>query len=424
MKYYSKDHFLYSLALPLLVCLAAFSSKERFPDSQLTIFFSWSLLLVFGIIFVRNFNNKLLAGIIVLTTVFLRCTLLVMPNISIIVYLYNFLFALVVIFSGTCVFFKIPVLLLKQMFWFSVISILMSLLQINGVKWAQEFGSAISWKQTSNAEVLFINSSSLSWITATQYRPDGLTHANNLTSQLLLIFYAYTFYFYLFKLNLNKITSRSMFSISFACALNGGKIIVFSVFFILAFTLIFHFKSNKQRLIRALSLTFAGYLLDFILFPGLFNLNFNSYLFFTNASGRVMNLSGYTNISGLKYFANFLSGFIDYRQYSSSFETQQMKAAANEDFYSGVAMLIPYLPLVIPSFIIVYQLWRKNLWRIDLIYFKKLRTFMSIMFITMASSIFGGPFFSTIWFTFFISFVLLPITLPLMTNHFQQSLSS
>lgn len=47
---------IYSFVLSLLAGLAAFSSKERFPDYQLTFFFSWILFIILCVIFVRNFK--------------------------------------------------------------------------------------------------------------------------------------------------------------------------------------------------------------------------------------------------------------------------------------------------------------------------------------------------------------------------------
>lgn len=417
-------NFLYTLVLPMLVGLAAFSSKERFPDYQLTQFFSWSLLLASGVIFIKNFKHKKSALMIFLMNILTRFILLLLPNSLFFLYLSNSLFAIIIIFAGASIFLEKPMLLLRQMYWLSIISIIMSLLQINGVRWAQEFGSAFEWKRTSDIPILFVQYSSDLWVGLCQMRPDGLTHANNLTSQLLMLFYAYIIFFYTFENNFQKIPAKILFITSFACALNGGKVIVLGIFSIFLFLLFFTLNNNGRKFLRAFAITFSGYLLYFTLYPGLFILNFNYTLFLTNAIGRVLNLSNLSNIPGIEYFAEFLTGFSNEKYQSYEVQAQQFQLAKNlTESISGLSRLIAYSPFVLLFVIIGYFLLKKNLWRVDKLHLNNMRIFLSIMGIALVASIFGGPFFSTVWFVFFISFVLTPMSLSLMTKRFLQSVS-
>lgn len=413
---------LYPFVMPLLVGLAAFSSKERFPDYQLTHLIYWSLLIVFGVIFVQNFKHRQLALLLFSAVVIVRLLILPFPNISSLKYMSIFLYAIIVIFSGTCLILKKPILLLRQMYWLSIISIIMSLLQINGVLWAQEIASALDWKVPSTTPFLFQMYSPDLWGGSTQTRPDGFTHANNLTSQLLLFFYAYSFFFFSFKSDFPKPPAKYHFFIAFACALTAGKVIILGILAINAIAWLFLRKNNERLLFRTLVVTLTAYLLYFMLFPGLFILNFNSDLFIFNAMGRIINLSDIYGFSILQPFVDFLSGLSSNQYIDIHAQNALLMGTASEEAFSGIAFMAEYLPIIIPSVIIVGLLWVIRLRRLDNLYIPNMRYCTYVMLVALISSVFGGPFVNTIWFSFFLSFVLVPFILPYLPRQLRKSI--
>jgi len=412
----------YSLTLPLLAGLAAFSSKDRFPDHELTLFFSWSLLLVLGVIFVANFKYRGPAIVLFAAAVLIRALALAAPDVGVLQMAWIALYAVITIVAGACLVLKRPVLLLRQMYWVSILSVLMSLLQIHGVQWAQEFGSAIDWKVRGETPVLFQPYSYDLEIPMSQSRPDGFTHANNLTSQLLLFFYAYAVFHCSFKTNLPRPPLRWLFMIALASALSAGKVIVLGMLAVIAVAWLLPKRPDRKALFRTLTVTLAAYGLYFALYPVLFVINFNLDWFIVNAMGRIVNLQSVTGISTFQPLIELLSSWYsnDYLEIRNP-ETWLLDVATLEA-YSGIASMVDYLAVIVPVVVVGGILLVRSLRRLDELPIRNMRHLVVIMLLASISSVFGGPFVTTVWFMFFLSFSLIPLTLPYLSRRFRQSI--
>ena len=412
----------YYLVLPLLVGLAAFSSKDRFPDHELTLFFSWSLLLVLGVIFVRNFKYRGPAIVLFAAAVLMRALALASPDVAMLQLGSIALYAIITIVAGACLLLSKPVLILRQMYWLSVISVVMSLLQMHGVSWAQDFGSAIEWKVPGDWPVLFERYSLDFKYAMSQSRPDGFTHSNNLTSQLLLFFYAYAFFHYSFRTGLARLPRGWFFIICFACALNAGKVIVLAMLMIHAVAWLVPKKPDRRLLLRSLGVTFSAYLLYFILYPGLFVANFNLDWFIFNAMGRIINLQAITGITTFQPLVDLLSDWFSNEYLGIENPERWLLDLDTLESFSGIAFMIDYLMLIVPGAIVGGILLLRSLRRLDHLPIRHMRYFVMIMLCASIGSIFGGPFVTTVWFMFFLSFSLVPLTFPYLSNRFRQSL--
>jgi hypothetical protein len=415
---------LYSFVLPLLIGLAAFSSKDRVPDYQLAQLFSWSLLIVLGAIFVNNFKYKKLALLLLFTVIIIRILLLTSLAEPIWERISHMLYAIIVICAGACLVLKKPILLLKQMYLLSALSIVISLLQINGVLWAQEFGSGIDSTFPGDEPMLFHGLDVSYDYVMSQSRPDGFTHNNNLTSQLLLFFYAYTFHLTSFGDNFTKPPYRWLFFIAFACALTAGKVIILGILVINAVAWVFLGKKDAGRLFYTLAVTLTAYLLYFILFPGLFISNLNLDWFIYNALGRVINIQSLTGLTIFQPFIDFLAGLLPNSYLGVENQVQFLEHALSDVAISGVAYLIDFLPVfILGTATISIFLLRSLRYQYDL-GIPRMRLFLVIMLTALVCSLFGGPFVTSIWFVFFLSFLLIPIIFPYLSKAFCQSVSA
>ena len=302
----------------------------------------------------------------------------------------------------------------------------MSLLQINGVLWAQEIGSGLEWKVAGDVPVLFQSYMPDFWIPMSQTRPDGFTHANNLTSQLLLFFYAYGFFHFSINTSLTKPPLKWLFLIAFSCALSAGKVIVLGILMINAFAWLFMRTDNIHQLLRILAVTLAAYLLYFALFPALFILNFNLDVLIINIMGRVMNIQYMHDAIMLQAFYDFLTGLLsnNYQPSDIAYFNNYFQENFSIDPVSGLSSLIDYWMTLVMGIIIIGPIWLRwlrRLRRFDNPYIRNIGYLMVIMLISLIASMFGGPFITTIWFVFFFSCVSFPFTSPYFSKHFYQS---
>jgi hypothetical protein len=389
------------LILPFLIALALFPSKGEFSSILLAEFFSWSLLITFSFIFVQNYKYKDHALFCILILTLFKISAEMTGN-STFDLIYRAIYVVVVFFAGSSMVLKNHTSLLRQMYWLSGLSIIISLLQIFGVLWAQELGSAISWKGAGNYPVLFQAYSEDFNPAMSQFRPDGFSHANNLTSQLLLFFYAYSYFFATFSTGLTKPVFRWLFIITFAGALTGGKVFVFGIFMINLFTFIFLRKDNIEKVFFSLILTLFAYLLYFLLFPGLFLINFNYQLFISNALDRIANII-------LLHDLNTFSLLID---------SSILEASNSVDAISGLAYLstLRNAPAFLFVAVVLFVLWLRALKTLKNDYIFNVRFLSIIMMVALISSLVGGPFCFTIWFFFFASIVSVPFTFRLLSE--------
>lgn len=415
----------HSLVLPLLVCLAAFSSKTRFPDYELTLLFSWALFLTCAFLFIGTFRYRRMAVVLVSLLIVIRVLVQLIDAPAVLMNCYLAGGIVVMVFAGLSVFLKIPTLLLRQMYWLAAISVIISLLQIHGVPWAQEFGSAIDYKKLSAGRVWFQEYDVVFQESAAelQARPDGFTHANNLTSQLLLMFYAFCFYCYTTKTGLPKASSVGLFVLAFASALNAGKVVVFGIILIWLAALVLG-SVRKNRLFCAVAITMAAYSLYGVFFPGLLLLNFNPDIFVYNASSRIINFGVMMKTEIFVPMADLVRN-LSTDKYIQTHDILLQNYAVEDisEAYSGIGALAPYLPVILVGVCGAALLWKSEAWRLGRLRVANLASGSLIMSVALLASLFGGPFYRTVWFAFFLSLAIAPFLCRFCAKYFMQSVS-
>jgi hypothetical protein len=417
------EKLLHFSALPLLVSLAAFSSKDRFPDHEITIVSSWLLLFVFACIFFHSFKYKNLAIILITAVIILRVINIFTLSVQL-VYLSSFLFLPLVIVSSICIVLKNNEIFIRQIIFFTLISIVISLLQIHGVVLVQKFGSGADWKVLSDVPLLFVEYTEYFWAGMTQTRPDGITHANNLTSQILLFFYAWLVTFNISQLK-EKFSSKFLILIiSFGCAINAGKVIIFGIGCLFIFILTNNTNMKMKIFLNIIIPTFLGYALYAILYPGLFILNFDLSVFFINAIGRIINLGVIADNTLFLAIGEYLSQFEVDGVYSIDSQLSTLKFInETSDTFSGLGSVINFLSIIFPILFVIIILWKKAAHRLNFLYIKNIKTVIGGILVISIASIFGGPFITTIWYVFFSSIVLTPIIIPWLSVKFLKSIN-
>ena len=411
--------------LPQLACLAAFSSKDTSPDYELTMFFSWSVFFSCAILFVQNFRYKDLAMALVIGLSGFRIFDIVMglpPLAKAGYFLGSFI---VTIFAGLSVFLKIPRLLLKQSYWLAAISVIISLLQMNGVIWAQKRGSAIDDKGLSSVKAIFQDVDETDSPGLLQTRPDGFAHANNLTSQILMYVYALWFFYYTVETGLPRASAFGLFVISLSCAVTGGKVIVFGITMVTIVSYLFVKQVEKKSVIKALQITAGAYLLYFLVFPGFFILNFNWDMFIFNISGRIVNYGVNAEVEDVVTpLADLLISLGSDKYISTAYMiSESEKQLLGTDASSGISALGKILPVVSLGLLLAIFLWKIEEWRLGRFYIYNLRAGSIIMAVALLSCLFGGPFYQTVWYTFFASLALAPIFCRHFNDDFIRSVS-
>lgn len=394
------------LVLPLLVGLAFFSSKTRSPDRELTVSISWLLFFVLSRIFLNCSKHRESAFIIITIGFVSKLLFAFFESISLVYQVTN---SIIILSSGLVVLLRIPDTIIKQISCFAGLSILISIFQISGFTWAQMAGSAFFDKGASTIELLFQGFDVAKEGGILQTRPDGFTHANNLTSQLLLFFYAYVFFHLICFSKSIASLKVSLLLISFAAALNSGKVFVLGVVFIWIAS-VFVRDSRRGEVFNGVRITLVGYLLYAVNYPGLFILNFNPDLFILNGADRVLNLGDTIGTNMLNGFAEMLQSFVSYNFISADTILTQVMANEKVEAISGVAALTDrkYIILLIAIGGIILK---SEGWRFRSISFPQLKSGSIIIGAALVASLFGGAFYNTIWFVFFVSFPVAPIIL-------------
>ena len=410
-----------ALLFPALTGIALFSSKERIPDQFLSVGFSWLAFFCACSIFVRNVIVTQFATALCLVALSLR-VLGALTQAQVIVPLYNASFAVIITFAGAHLFSRHGQRFYNQLTYFAAASLIVALCQIFGVEFFQNLGSAVDWKIATAEPVLFVPYDNLGNIGLTQQRPDGFTHANNLTSQMLVACYAICFAGFVSPRKGVVVTSRSLFVISIACALNAGKIVLASILALWVTALLVK-GGVDRRLLRTVAITSFAYAIYAFLFPGLFVTNFNAELFLFNAAGRIANLS---EVSNLEIFDALSPALVDrvngeYVPLEALALAPTMETDGSLQIVSGLAGLVKHLPIVLILLLLIGMLWRKNVKRWTGHVISSHSRFVGV---SLAVSILGGPFYRTVWFAFFASVALSPILLSWSAGRDYAALSS
>lgn len=410
--------FAFKSLLPLLVLLAAFSSKEGFYSEYVVILSSWLLVIFSGCISIGIVKYKSIFTAITFFCVFSKLITIFFPDTLFINYIYSITFAIILGVAAIGSFLKIPKLIIKQIFIFSFISLTISLFQVLGLESFQSFGSAALDKGLSNYDVLLQKYDAVTEVSLLQSRPDGISHANNLTSQLLCFFYTYCIVFYTI-IYTKKLPYINIFILSLACAINAGKVVIGCVVLLYIF-LIFNKSVKKKYLAYFVCLNILAYYVYFLLFPGLFILNFNLDYVSLNILGRIANFGA---VTGYDFITVFAKNYVEYfgGQYITtdyiSYEINQQDI--NSESYSGLSRVFNYL-IVFPFIIILLRNIKKTLNFGNIITPNVgLLNDCAICFgIVGFLTLFGGPFYKTVWYAYFISPFFVIYALPMLTNSF------
>ena len=172
-----------TLLLPLLVLSVTFSGKPLYPDVVLYRIISATFIIFCIIVFYRTCKNKILAVSIPIAVVLLRILRLGYGEESgMLEAVYFVPYSILLLGVGAKMIRDYPLLLLRQIVWICAISIVLSLMQIMGVQWAQSLTNFYWYNGGSTESYLFVWWSDLPPTSGIQMRPVGFAYANNVLS--------------------------------------------------------------------------------------------------------------------------------------------------------------------------------------------------------------------------------------------------
>lgn len=405
-----------TLLLPLLVLSATFSSKPIYPDALLHQIISSTFILCAIIVFYRACSNKILAVGIPTAVVLLRILRFRYGDESgVLEAIYFVPYSILILGVGAKMVRDYPHLMLRQIRWICAISIVLSLMQIMGVQWAQALTNFYWYNGGSTESYLFVWWTDLPPASGIQMRPVGFTSANNVVSQYLLFFYAFAILWFADKKQGFRPPLMWLLIISFACALTGAKVLLAGIVLInIAAWLIAKVK-NKLYLFRVFLTTFFAYFCYWLLFPGLFVYNFNVDLFAFNSILRLTYLMNSADISYGETILLFLSQY-----QTGEFIGQRSVMSTLERFdatvMTGIGTVINYFPVIISAFLLLVPFWLIRLRKLASGPYVDMQKVPVIMLVAAVASSAGGPFLFTSYFWFFFSFTLYPLSVFLLRN--------
>jgi hypothetical protein len=310
-----------------------------------------------------------------------------------------------------------PLLMLRQIRWICAISIVLSLMQIMGVQWAQSLTNFYWHNGGATESYLFVRWSDLLPVSGIQMRPVGFASANNVVSQYLLFFYAFGILWFADKKQHFRSPLMWLFIISFACALTGAKVVLAGIVLINIAALTIAKAKNKLHLFRVLLTTLFAYFCYFLLFPGLFVYNFNLDLFAFNFMLRLSHLMNYADIhipyaeTIFLFVSQFQTG--DYIGQRSVVSTLKRYDAT---VMTGIGTVINYFPVIMSACLLLAPFWITRLHKLARGTYVDMQKVPFIMLVAAVASSMGGPFLFTSYFWFFFSFALYPLSVLLLRN--------
>lgn len=405
-----------ALLLPLLALSSTFSSKPIYPDAILHQIFSSSFILCAIIVFYRESKYNVLAIVIPISLVFIRIARFRYGQENLMLETFYFVpYSILLLGVGAKMVRDYPFLLIRQMMWICAISVVLLLMQIMGVQWAQSLTNFYWYRGGANESYLFVWWKDLPATSGIQERPVGFTSANNVLSQYLSFFYAFGAWWFASKKKLMQLPLKWIFIISFACALTGSKLVI-SIIILINITIFFLFKERSSVFfVRLLLLTLFAYAFYFLLFPGLFISNFNLDLFAFNAMLRLQHLSYLVNIPYKEDIFRFLSQFQTGYYIGNRDVMRTLSGFTNRaEQMTGIGSLIRYAPVIIFGSLLMLPFWLNRLRKIVTRSYAGMGNLIIIMLVASVSSAAGGPFLKASYFWFFFSFGLYPLSVLLI----------
>lgn len=403
--------------LPLLVLSVTFSSKPLYPDVWLNQIISSGFILCAIVLFYRTCRIDILALGIPIAVIFLRLMRFRYgEEVRMVEIIYFVPYSILLLGVGAKMVRDYPLLMLRQIKWICVISVTLSLLQIMGVQWAQSLTNFYWYKGGSTWSYLFVWWENLPPVSGIQERPVGFTSSNNVLSQFLLFFYAFCMWWFANKKNRDELSSRWLFSISFACALTGSKLVLVGSLLLSVFAMLIVKEERNFYLFRVIPTVLLAYMVYFLFFPGLFVYNFNLDLFAFNSMIRLEHLRSLASIPYADNIFQFLSKFntgyyIGQRDVLSTLARFSERA---EDM-TGLGIVIRYIPFLMFAGLLIGPLWITLLRKMQSGLFD-IQKVAPIMLVASVVSSAGGPFLFTSYFWFFFSFAMFPLSVLLLKN--------
>ncbi len=400
--------------LPLLALSVTFSSKPVYPDILLHQIFSSAFIVCSMVVFYRWCRYEMLAVGIPVAVVVLRIIRYGYGDASGILEIIYFVpYSILMLGVGAKMLRDYPLLLLRQIVWISIVSAFLSLLQIVGVQWAQELANYYMESGGSSYDYLFVNWADLPPASNVQMRPVGFAQANNVLSQYLLFFYAFTIMCYMNNRHRFRPPLMWLFIVSFACALTGAKVVLAGIILLNIATIVF--VANKKQVIRVFLLTSFSYFCYWMLFPGLFIYNFNIDLFSFNAMLRLTTLLNQSDIILFEDIISFLSQYMT-GEYIGQRSVERTVERAGDTINIGIGTIINYLPIILLIGLMLAPIWISKLRKLVSTFLVNYQKLPIIMIVAIVASTAGGPFVFTSYFWFFFSFALYPLSVLLLKS--------
>jgi len=406
-----------TLLLPLLVLSVTFSSKPVYPDVWLHQIISSTFIICAIIVFYRSCRKNIILKFgIPISLVLLRLLRFGYGDASgVLEAIYFVPYSILLLGVGAKMVRDYPLLMLRQIRWICAISIVLSLMQILGVQWAQSLTNFYWDIGGSTESYLFVRWSDMPPASCIQMRPVGFASANNIVSQYLLFFYAFAILWFADKKQEFQPLLMWLFIISFACALTGAKVVLAGIVLINIVAVTIAKGKNRLYLFRVFVTIFLAYFCYWLLFPGLFVYNFNIDLFAFNAMLRLSNLINFADIPYVETVLLILS------QYQTGEFIGQRSVISTLEKFDGTAMtgigsVISYFPVIISAFLLLAPFWITRLRKLARGPYVDMQKVPLIMLVAAVASSAGGPFLFTSYFSFFFSFALYPLSVLLLRH--------
>lgn len=408
---------LHVLVLPLLVLSVTFSSKPVFPDSTLHLIFSSAFVFCAIVVFYANSKSGLTV-LIPLSVVLLRAMRLrevgseYLLESTLLEILYSIPYSILMLGVGAYMLRDHTGLMVRQIRWVLLVSILLSLLQISGVQWAQSLTNFYWYDGGTTESYFLIDWSHLPELSGIQMRPVGFAHANNVVSQFLLFFYGFLLACSIERTHGQQKRLLWFFVLSFACALTGAKLPATGIVFATLAALVVY--RERKRVLALFGTTLAAYFAYWLLFPGVAAYNFSVDLFVFNLALRLTSLAASVNVPWADDIVQFL---LQYQtgEYLGERSLDRTLRATGGDATTGVESIAPFLSAVALIGLAIAPVWLKRLRKLARSRFDAGRLPVLMVVVSVACSG-GGPFLLTSYSWFFLSFGLYPLTILLLRD--------
>ena len=399
--------------LPLLVLNVMFTSKPGFLDALLAQLFSLLFMLSAGFVFYRSVANRTLAIGVPSILFFFRILRYIYGDEGLELILYFVPYSIILVTVSARMVRDYSPLLLRQMVWICVLSAALSLMQIFGVHWAQSLTNFYWSTGGSSEQYLFVTWSDLPNIAGIQSRPVGFASANNIVSQYMIIFYAFTIGWIAWERSPRRLRWISVFIISCACALSGAKLVVVGIIITHSIAWIVSKTENRLRVFWIFTAPLGAYGLYWILFPGLFVRNYNLDLLAFNLMIRIADLDARVAMPWVDGAVAFLSRF-NTGVYVGDRQVLEALERSEGTTISGIGSVIEHWELLLAGLALVALVWVMRVGRVTAGPDADRRGVAVVVVVGMFVGAMGGPFLFTSYFWFFAGFGLYPVAVALL----------